>query len=165
MGELVSTRTLIETASHVAVIVAIPFFFLQQNADRNSRREASSMEFIMLANDRYSDVISTLSKPWESVDIADLLKNNPTKEGVAQAKFAITESVLDSDIEKVGEFYKSVLICRRAKHCDQKLIDDFFRTNIVGFYCSYDVRLDRIASRLNRPDYATDLQAYAGRCA
>lgn len=164
MGGWEITRKLIETAAHVAVIVAIPFFFLQQDADRKSGRKESAMQFIMLASDKYSEVISTLTKPWEAINLTEFLQSNPTKAGIAQAKLAITEDVADADIEKMTEFYKSVLICRSAKHCDQKLIDDFFRTNIVGFYCSYDERLLRIATRLNRPDYAADLKAYAGRC-
>jgi hypothetical protein len=157
-------RGAIETISHIAVTVAIPLFFVQQALQERSHRAENAMQFIAMANDKYSDVISALSEPWEAIDVSALKRNNPTPEGMAQAKFAVMHDVRDRDIERLTEFYKAVLICRRGGYCDPKLIDDFFRTNITFFYCAYDVRLDSIAKRLNRPDYVTEVKAYAGNC-
>lgn len=163
-GKWSAIRALIETVSFLSVIVAIPFFFIQQNNEKKDRAADSAMQFIILANDKYADVLSRLSAPWEQLSIPELLQNNPTPQGIAQAKMAATQGVKDTDIEQAAQFYKAVLICREAEHCDPKLIDDFFRTDIQGFYCSYDERLKLIAHRLNRPNYVDDLKNYAGAC-
>ncbi len=169
-------RFWLECAAHAAVIVSVPFIALQLVAQERARaadearqqqsqRANASMSFIQMANDsERTSVRAILSEPWEKLDVEKLLEANPTPEGLRQAKIAVTNTVQDRDIEKLTEFYKAVLLCRNARHCDQKLIDDFFRTDITGFYCAYDHRLTDIAGRLNRPDYVDDLKAYAGSC-
>lgn len=89
------------------------------------------------------------------------MEANPTPEGL---QIAVTNSVRDSDIEKLTDFYNAVLLCRNGGHRDRKLIDDFFKVDIGGFYCAYDFRLTGIAQRLNRPDYVADIKKYAGAC-
>jgi hypothetical protein len=169
-------RFWLECAAHFAVIASVPFIagqlYFQERAraadeaqQQQGQRVSAAMSFIQMANDpERTSVRATLSEPWEKLNVAELMAADPTPEGLLKAKTAVTSSVRDSDIEKLTEFYKAVLLCRNGDHCDKKLIDDFFRVDITGFYCAYDHRLGAIAERLNRPDFVNDLKTYAGSC-
>lgn len=169
-------RFWLECLAHAAVIVSVPFIALQllaqeraQAADeaqqQRIQRVNNAMSFIQMGNDpERTAVRAILSEPWEKIDVSALMEANPTPEGLNRAKLAVTNKVRDGDIEKLSDFYNAVLLCRNSDSCDKKLIDAFFQVDVSGFYCAYDLRLADIAQRLNRPDYAANLKAYAGGC-
>ena len=167
----------LESASHVAVLLGVPFFLFQQ-IDQQAQRDAENkrlaateraeraMRFIEMANDEVrTEAGATLSAPFETTNFELFLLTNPSQEELDAAMLKAQRSVRDRDILKISEFYKSVLLCRNAGYCDEKLIDGFFRENITDFYCSYTARLNAIGERLNRRDYADDLKQYAKDCA
>lgn len=166
----------LECLSFGAVILAVPFFFIQQYREQNRQAEErqvqhqilraeAAMGFIQMANDSERwQVRAALTAPFENVDADAMMARNPSAEDLARDKLLITKDVRRADIEKMADFYKSVLLCRSAGHCDRKLIDDFFQDEISSFYCAYDIRLAGISKALNRPDYSDDLKAYSGNC-
>ena len=170
------TRKALECLSHLAVILGVPLFFwqlsvqketqrTQESVQRKFQRADNSMRFIELSNSEYiAEIRSVLAEPWENLNVSALIDQNPSEQSLERAKKAVVEQVRDRDIENLTDFYKAVLLCRNQEYCDKKLIDDFYRLEVDGFYCAYEGRLQLIAERLNRPDYAVDLKNYAGRC-
>lgn len=169
-------RFVLECLSFVAVILAVPFFFIQQYREQNRQAEErraqhqnlraeAAMGFIQMANDAERwQVRAALTAPFENVDVEAMMARNPSAEDLARDKLLLTQNVRRADIEKMTDFYKSVLLCRNAGHCDGKLVDDFFQDEISSFYCAYDVRLEGISKSLNRADYSDDLKAYSNNC-
>lgn len=152
-------RLPLECLSYIAVIGGIGLFFLQQQSVHRAQRVETAMQFVQLENEpAFTEARAMLEAPWRQVDMSQL---RPTQGGRAQLQLTVTRQVGDEPIEKLADFYASVLACRASGICETEVIDQFFRTNISGFYCAYDVRLARIAQRLNRPDYAAALRAYS----
>jgi hypothetical protein len=155
-------RLPLECLSYVAVIGGIGLFFLQQQSVHRAQRVETAMLFVQLENEpAFAEARAALEAPWRQVDMSQL---RPTEGGRAQLQLTVTRQVADERIEKVADFYSSVLACRASETCEAEVTDQFFRTSIEGFYCAYDVRLARIAQRLNRPDYADALRAYSVGC-
>lgn len=152
-------RLLLECLSYVVVIVGIGLFFVQQETARRAQQVEMAMRFVQLESEStFAEAREALEAPWRTVNMSQVA---PTEDGRAKLKATVTESVGDEKIEQLTEFYLSVLDCRSAEICDAKVIDRFFRSDISGFYCLYDVRLASIAERLNRPTYADPLRDYA----
>jgi hypothetical protein len=158
-------RITLECLSYVAVVSGVFFFFIQQSDAKRTRSIENALAFVALENDsNYVDARTALAAPWQKVDMSEVMAANPSKEMLAQLKLSVTRDVPDPTVEKVAEFYSSVAGCRESGVCDSTLIDQFFKRNINLFYCAYDERLKQIGKRLNRDDYAVEMQRYAGSC-
>lgn len=158
-------RFTLECLSYIIVIGGVFLFFWQQREARHAQRIDTAMLFVSLENsEAYMGARQTLEAPWRGFDVEAFMQSRPSESGIAAMKLRVTRDVPDDAVERVADFYSSVIGCRNQRICDDTVIDQFFRNTVNGFYCAYDVRLRRIGRRLNRHSYADDLRIYAGTC-
>lgn len=155
----------IELISYLAVIFAVPAFFVQQYYDRESKRVEAALQLLQFANSpEYSVTLQRLSKPWENVDVGALMSQRLSANALAKFRIDSTKSVQNADIEQISDLYRIVISCRDKHVCDRGVIDDNFHAPVKQFYCSYRERLTLISRRLNRPDYSSTISRYVGSC-
>ena len=158
-------RYALECAAYFAVIVGLPLLLLQQCDARQTRRVETAMQLVTVENDpAYVEARVALAAPFGGNDFLGFRESRPSEAGAAQARVALTQNIPRQTIVKIADFYSSVVGCRNRGLCDDATIDQFFKNNIRGFYCSYQERLAELRASLGRDDYGNDLRDYAGSC-
>jgi hypothetical protein len=136
--------------AHICTVVTLAALFFQMEASQNTQRIAQSLEYVAQL---HSEPISTDRGNIEAALLpyqADLIQLNKT-EGAPRSELdrLVFDAIESQDKKNSGAsvrisvmqlalFYDHVLICRKERICNGRVIDEYFRPQMNEFWNNFE---------------------------
>ena len=161
--------TILERLSHIAVVAAVPLFFVQQYLENKQKKIEESLGYVESFQSDY--IVSSrmaILRPWleYSPEIEEIEKAGGISdqdlinlvESIRSTKDADSNYGFSTSIIILTEFFDRVATCIEARLCDGKTVDKALSMYASSFNCLYGPSIINLRRDLNLTAFGDGLR-------